>query len=37
VRPAIVAVYGDLTVDRSAMTVSKRGIPIPLTPTELSS
>src|SRR5947209_11873755 len=30
-----VAVYGDLTVDRSAMTVSKRDIPIPLTPTEL--
>ena len=29
------AVYGDLTVDRSAMTVSKRGVPIPLTPTEL--
>jgi DNA-binding response OmpR family regulator len=29
------AVYGDLTVDRSAMTVSKHGIPIPLTPTEL--
>jgi DNA-binding response OmpR family regulator len=30
-----IAVYGDLTVDRSAMTVSKRGTPIPLTPTEL--
>src|SRR5260221_7262318 len=29
------ATYGDLTVDRSAMTVSKAGMPIPLTPTEL--
>ena len=29
------AVYGDLTVDRSAMTVTKDGVPIPLTPTEL--
>jgi DNA-binding response OmpR family regulator len=29
------AVYGDLTVDRAAMTVTKAGVPIPLTPTEL--
>lgn len=29
------AAYGDLVVDRSAMTVSRAGIPVSLTPTEL--
>ena len=32
---ADVAVFGDLTVDRSAMIVSRSGMPISLTPTEL--
>jgi DNA-binding response OmpR family regulator len=32
---ADVAVFGDLTVDRSAMIVSRNGVPISLTPTEL--
>ena len=33
--PSDLAVYGALTVDRSAMTVTKAGVPVPLTPTEL--
>jgi len=32
---ADVAVFGDLSVDRSAMIVSRNGLPISLTPTEL--
>jgi len=32
---ADVAVFGDLSVDRSAMIVSRNGVPISLTPTEL--
>ncbi len=32
---ADVAVFGDLSVDRSAMIVSRAGVPISLTPTEL--
>jgi DNA-binding response OmpR family regulator len=32
---ADIAVFGDLSVDRSAMIVSRGGIPISLTPTEL--
>ncbi len=32
---ADVAVFGDLAVDRSAMIVSRSGLPISLTPTEL--